>query len=736
MVSYVRIVPELAIHQQFDYAIPVHLQGRLRLGHRVRVPWGKKTIFGYVVQMLEIPQVPECRDVIDIIGENPLIPEMLCELATWISDYYCCPFSLVLKTLLPPQIKGREDAHKTALWVNVAELFDRETVAVQLKRSPAQLKAWLYAHSQKEGWLTEFCETTDTTHAVWRALEKKGLVQLSKKKVERLPIAEVAEETDAFQLNHHQQKALQAITEAVDKGDSKPFLLQGVTGSGKTEVYLQALHHTLKQGKNGIILVPEIALTPQTVNHFRARFEAQNIRVAIMHSQLSGGERHDQWQQIRNGIARVVIGTRSAIFTPVQNLGLIIIDEEHEISYKQEEMPHYHGRDVAIIRAKREEASIVLGTATPSMESAWNVRQGKYTLLSLPERIDHAELPTIHVVDLRKQKMQGQAWLSGPLEEAILQRIEKKQQSILFLNRRGFSTMIQCPSCGHTETCDHCSVSLIYHRADGMLRCHLCNLQRPIEPSCPECRFEGYKHSGAGTQKIEDIVEKTFPHARWQRMDSDNMRGKHVYQKSLAEVRDGKIDILIGTQMIAKGLHFPNVTCVGVIQIDQALQMPDFRAAERVFQQLVQVAGRAGRGNVRGEVYIQCYTPFHPTIQFARHHDVDGFIEHELEYRQAHQFPPFSRAALIIFRGKTEEKTLFCFDQLIQKLRSLLPAEIEVPDPTPAPIARSHNEYRFHVLICTQQILSLSRLLRKEVVDVKWPKDIRASVVIDPYNLY
>ncbi|HYG35719.1 MAG TPA: primosomal protein N', partial [Clostridia bacterium] len=452
------------------------------------------------------------------------------------------------------------------------------------------------------------------------------------------------------------------------------FLLHGVTGSGKTEVYLQAIAHALEQGKGAIVLVPEISLTPQTVERFKARFSSGPLQtlVAVLHSHLSAGERHDEWHKIRQGRARIVIGARSAIFAPVEPLGLIIVDEEHEHTYKQEEMPRYHARDVAIVRGQMEGATIVLGSATPSMESFYNCSKGKYALLQLLERADDKKMPVVRIVDMRQTLRRGKVIpiFSPQLKEAITQRLERKEQTILFLNRRGYSTSLQCNLCGYVAGCPNCSISLTYHRLDQQLRCHICNHTASVPAVCPNesCRNPEIRYAGLGTQKVEDTLKKLFPQAQTVRMDSDALKRKDDFRKILGDFRTGKIDILLGTQMIAKGLHFPNVTLVGIIYADMALHQPDFRAGERTFQLLTQVAGRAGRGDIEGEVFVQAFTPFHPAIQFARRHDFAGFYEQELEFREQLKYPPFSRVALLTLKGRNEEKVKFSADHLKREL--------------------------------------------------------------------
>jgi primosomal protein N' (replication factor Y) (superfamily II helicase) len=560
-------------------------------------------------------------------------------------------------------------------------------------------------------------------------------------------------------------REISASPAATSAAGSKTFLLHGVTGSGKTEVYLQAIAHALEKGQGAIVLVPEISLTPQTVERFKARFSSGPLQtlVAVLHSHLSSGERHDEWHKIRQGRARIVIGARSAIFAPVEPLGLIIVDEEHEHTYKQEESPRYHARDVAIMRGQMEGAPVVLGSATPSLETYFNCRKGKYTLLELPERVDDQKMPQVRVVDMRQaaRKEKGTPIFSPQLKEAITQRLERGEQTILFLNRRGYSTSLQCPKCGHVCGCPNCSISLTYHRQEQKLSCHICGHSEKVPSACPNpsCRNPAIRFAGTGTQRVEETLAKLFPNARTQRMDADTMKRKDDYRKILGDFRVGKIDILVGTQMIAKGLHFPNVTLVGIIFADLALHQPDFRAGERTFQLLTQVSGRAGRGDVEGEVVVQAFTPFHPAIQFARRHDFLGFYEQELEFREQLKYPPFSRVALLTLKGRNEEKVKFSADHLKRvlekqfqeskvrgpkfKVPAAAPAvdlgpwtsDLVILGPAPAPLLRAETFYRHQIMLRTQRMSALSRELAQTLQSLALADDVTLTVDIDPVDL-
>jgi len=565
------------------------------------------------------------------------------------------------------------------------------------------------------------------------------------------------------------------------------FLLHGVTGSGKTEVYLQAIAHCLRQRKGAIVLVPEISLTPQTVERFKGRFRSGPLQtpVAVLHSHLSAGERHDEWHKIRQGRARIVIGARSAIFAPVDPLGLIIVDEEHEHSYKQEEAPRYHARDVAVMRGQMEGAVVVLGSATPSLESFYNTQKGKYALLGLPQRADDKKMPLVRVIDMRQEarKEKGTPIFSQKLKEEITRRLERREQVMLFLNRRGYATSLQCPKCGYVAECPNCSLALTYHRSKQKICCHICGHETPAPSLCPnqKCRNPAIRYAGLGTEKVEDTLAKLFPHARVRRMDSDTLKTKDDYRRILGDFRTGKIDILVGTQMIAKGLHFPNVTLVGIIYADLSLHQPDFRAGERTFQLLTQVAGRAGRGDVEGEVVVQAFTPFHPAIQYARRHDFTGFYEQEIEFREQLKYPPLTRAALLTLKGRNEDKVKFSADHVRKELDKLTSGNASAPlpggaggglqeganlkrredmlnklsepnaptlqhsntpfrdliiaGPAPAPLLRAETYYRYQLMLRTRQMSRLSQSLAKLLETLSLPEDVSLTVDIDPVNL-
>ena len=737
MARIARVVPEVSLDRAFDYEIPAELDEQLTLGAKVRVPFGSREIVGYVVEFPSGPPERKLKPILEALGPRSFLPPILIELAQWMANYYAAPLAVALMSVLPQAVRRADAAFKQRLWIEplVASLTDE--AARSMKRSPAQRRAWDFLLENGPGWLAEVSEISNIGPAVWRALAERNLVAIGPRTQDRDPFFQKAvAESTAHGMNPEQLSALALIGEEIAAKKPRVVLLHGVTGSGKTEVYLQAIDRVLAQGKSGLVLVPEIALTPQTVERFRARFVGQKIGVAVLHSHLSSGERHDQWQHIRAGRARIVIGARSAVFAPLENLGIIVVDEEHEHSYKQEESPHYHARDVAVMRGHLERVVVVLGSATPSLESWHHAQEGKYRLAQLLARVEEGRMPTTHILDIRAAKKGAPPTLVAPrLIEAIQLRLDREEQSIIFLNRRGYASSLQCPQCGYVEMCPNCSVALTFHRRANRLRCHLCDHAAPVPHACPQCGFAPYKYSGSGTEKVEQALVEAFPRARIARMDSDNMRGKDAYEKTLGQFAAGEIDLLVGTQMIAKGLHFPRVTCVGVINADLALQIPDFRASERVFQLLMQVSGRSGRADLPGEVFVQTRVPFHPSIQFARHHDYAGFAGQELEFRRSLHYPPYERFILITARGRNEQKTQFIAEGLAREMDRLDLPDTELVGPNPAPIARIEERYRFQVFLRTRRIGTVTPRLRPLFIDRNWPDDIRITLDVDPVDL-
>ena len=738
--NFIRVIIDRAIHRELDYLVPETLAERVSVGSRVRVPFRDKSALATVVAVLDRSEAAGIRPIEAIVGEAPVLSKELLELARWMSAYYCCPIETVMRSLLPQVIRRAEIGWKKQLFVQPAGKIDHDELEKLRRRAPRQAELLEAINKLKKPTLaTELLRKTSLDNQTLRALAKRGLVELREGEVPRDPHGdEKFIATGNLELNAEQILALEEISDALESPEkARPILLHGVTGSGKTEIYLQGIRAALQRGRSAIVLVPEISLTPQTVERFKGRFAEAQDDVAVLHSHLSEGERHDEWHKIHSGRARIVIGARSAIFAPLKNLGLIIVDEEHETTYKQEEAPRYHARDVAVVRAKIEKCVVVLGSATPSLESYHNASSGKYKLATLTQRVDQQQMPLMRIVDLRQERRKEKAAsiLSEKLRAAIAVRLEKHEQTILFLNRRGFSTSLLCSNCGEARNCPNCSVALTFHRHVARLSCHLCGHTAAVPKKCPACGKDALIYSGFGTEKVESTVAQIFPTAVVKRMDADSMTRKQAYRETLLSFRAGKIDILVGTQMIAKGLHFPNVTLVGIINADLALHMPDFRAGERTFQLLTQVAGRAGRGETSGEVFVQTYTPFSPSIQFARHHDFAGYFQQELEFRERCDFPPFKHAVLITVRSAHEARAKFSAETLARRLKEALGSEFILGDPTPAPLEKLQGQFRFHILIRGEAIVRLSRLVRETLDKLPFPEDVAVAVDVDPYQL-
>jgi primosomal protein N' (replication factor Y) len=768
-----RVVVDLALDREFDYRIPVHLADAVQIGSRVAVPFGRTTAQGYVVGLADNSPYPHLKEIGEVVGKKPLLGDKILELTRWMGKYYCCPVELAVKCALPEVVRKSKISWKERQYVRPGKISPEDFTKLR-KRAPKQARVLEILQRSEGLFVSKLVQLADTDATTVKKLAEKGYLALADRVEERDPFGgEVFLPTKPLPLTPDQQKALDLCKAVIDgaaalsvlchselapkafgageesrtqretlrraqsdKLGPKPVLIHGVTGSGKTEIYLQAIEHTLRQGRDSIVLVPEISLTPQTVERFRARF--QNQQITVLHSHLSAGERHDQWHKIRDGQSHIVIGARSAVFAPVQALGLIVVDEEHETSYKQDEAPRYNARDVAVMRGKIEGAAVVLGSATPSLESFYNARRGRYTLTSLPTRVDNQKMPIMRIVDMRQEaiRQKGMYVLSRRLRDAIQARLDKREQVILFLNRRGYATHLFCPKCGYVAKCANCSVSLTYHRKTEQLLCHLCGFAGGAPKQCPECRDPAIRYAGMGTEKVESAIQKTFPKARVQRMDSDMMTRKSLYREILGAFRVGKIDILVGTQMIAKGLHFPNVTLVGIIYADMALHLPDFRAGERTFQLLVQVAGRAGRGDVEGEVVVQSFTPFHAAVQFARQHDFLGFYEQEIEFREQLQYPPVTRLVCITARSRSEDKAKFTAAALARELRKRLGSlRVELGEPTPAPLAKVQNQYRYQLMLRTQQITQLVEVISQTMTSLTPPEDVNVAVDVDPISL-
>ncbi len=646
---------------------------------------------------------------------------------------------------------SRKVRPKTALMVKLAKpIVEIHPQLKALRNAPKQekiLKILIEAYQEgtnknSEILAAQLAKQAGTNLNTIRALEKKGLVTCESTELIRDPLGNETFESDQpLQLNDDQACALNEILASIARNERETFLLHGVTSSGKTEVYMQAIAAVLKKGKGAIVLVPEIALTPQTVSRFAARF---GNRITVLHSQLSSGERYDQWRRIERGDVDIVVGPRSAIFAPMPSLGLIVIDEEHETTYKQTEPPpRYHAREVALKRAELAHCAVILGTATPSLESYYKAMAGEYRLLNLPNRVDNIAMPPVEIVDMRVELKQknNRSIFSESLRDTIEERVAKGQQIILFLNRRGFSTYVFCRECGYVEQCDHCTISLTYHFDTKVMVCHHCSYERPAPKECPDCFSPYIRYFGLGTQKVEMEIQKAFPTARLARMDTDATTRKGAHKSILDTFKNGEIDILVGTQMIAKGLDFPNVTLVGVISADVALNLPDFRAGERTFNLLTQVAGRSGRSILGGTVIIQTYNPDHYSIQAAKEHDYHGFYNDEIALRASLLYPPFTHAASILLRGKDETTVVQMANLLSEHLETVKEAnfpDVQIRGPAPAPLAKIKNKYRWHFLLRCPDVAELRALIKQALQAA--PSSIRGGTVdvlvnIDPMSV-
>ena len=731
----------------FDYALPEGISAHA--GCRVRVPLRNKSATGTVLAVDAGQKASfELKPVSSLIDPEPVVTETLIQLARWMSDYYGTPLEQIMRSMLPSTVRQETHSAKTHKVVTLLEMPDRELLDKLSRRAPRQHTILRLLETSGSIPLNELGGSSIGGSV--KALKEAGYITIQSEEVRRDPDAgDIFLESRPHKLNASQKHAYEIICASIDSaisgisrtdppdGPPRPILLHGVTGSGKTEVYLQAAQHCLDRGKSVLVLVPEIALTPQTVQHFKSRFSALHDQVAVLHSNLSQGERFDEWHRIRQGEAQVVVGARSAVFAPLPSPGLIIVDEEHENTYKQENPPKYQGRDLAVVRGNLEHCQVVLGSATPSLESFQNARSGKYKLVRLPDRVDGQSLPLIRIVDMRNETRKqkgGPAILSDRLRADMEKKLEAGQQVILFLNRRGFARSLQCPSCGHVCECQHCTVPLTYHRTEERLICHLCGYQSIVPRSCPECHDNSILLQGYGTQKVEEVLKKVFPAARIARLDADTARKKNALRDILRDFRSHKIDILLGTQMIAKGLDFPNVTLAGILNADLSLHAPDFRAGERTFQLLTQVAGRSGRGEMEGEVIIQTFTPHSPSVQFARHHDYDGFADQEYEFRQQFGFPPFTHTALLTSKSTHERLAEFTLQNLHQRLSARLPGGIDMGIPNPAPTPKAHGLYRFQLLMKSENPRILSRHVQKVLSATSLPEEVNVVFDMDAYD--
>ncbi|MEO4053577.1 primosomal protein N' [Solibacillus sp. CAU 1738] len=786
------------VDRPFDYLVPDEWHDLIECGCRVKVPFGPRNVLGFVVELTSETEIPldKVKPVAQILDIEPVLTNEMLALAKWLKNDTICYEIDALQVMLPSALRAKyekivhlhvpaeqihpelasifrkslkanfklfekagflrelkqaihagqvsiensvkqqgniKEVRKVKIHTNLDDLAEIERTISNRAAKQKQLVNWMQAHVGEVFSPDEIYEEVGVTAAVLLAVIEKGAAQFIQEEVYRDPFTKEVARTNFLTLTDEQDEALTQITSAMDNHLAETFLLHGVTGSGKTEVYLQAIQHTLQEGKEAIVLVPEISLTPQMTERFRSRF---GELVAVMHSGLSVGEKYDEWRKIQQGKVKVVVGARSAIFAPFHNVGIIILDEEHESTYKQEDAPRYHARDVAIWRSEFHHCPVILGSATPALESFARAKKNVYKLLSLKVRAKKQALPAVEIVDMREQlKLGNRSMFSERLIEAIGTRLENKQQIVLFLNRRGYSSFVLCRDCGTVVQCPNCDISLTYHRSNEKLKCHYCGYDEYVPQSCPECQSEHIRFFGTGTQKVEEEIYKLFPEARILRMDVDTTSQKGSHEQLLDAFGRGEADILLGTQMIAKGLDFPNITLVGVLSADTSLHIPDYRAGERTFQLLTQVSGRAGRHELPGEVIIQTYTPEHYAIELAKEQQYEPFYVREMHARRQAGYPPYYYLALVQVSHEDVVMAAEYAAKAAEYLRANLSFQVNIIGPTTASITRLQNRYRYQCLIKYKVepnligvLLQLIKIYRSEWIK----KGIQLTIDLDP----
>lgn len=769
-------VPAKQTDRPFDYRIPEHLEGVITPGMRVVVPFGPRKIQGFVISIQPSSEFEKLRDIIAPMDIVPVLNNELLQLGDWLSEETLCYRISAYQVMLPAALKAKyEKKIRVTIDVNLLppvlqRVFEKtqmvpfdtiekdawrvlqkeianghvEIIYEVKERVNKKKRRYVMPHVNEKGLsdslkllsiqatkqreiiefflanpapvpLQNLINLLNTSSSAIKGLVNKGILREEEVEVYRDPYENrVFERTEALPLTSEQKRAISPVLQTIEENLHQVFLLYGVTGSGKTEVYLQSIQRVLEKGKEAIVLVPEISLTPQMVKRFKGRFGDE---VAVMHSGLSNGEKYDEWRKIQRKEVKVVVGARSAIFAPFENLGIIIIDEEHETSYKQEENPRYHARDVAIQRAKKYGCPVVLGSATPALESFARAKKGVFELLNLPSRMNSGPMPHVEVVDMREELREGnRSMFSRALMEKLKDRLDKQEQTVLFLNKRGHSSFVMCRDCGYVVNCPDCDISLTYHKFSERMKCHYCGYESHVPTQCPECQSEYIRYFGTGTQKIEEELGKVLPEARVIRMDVDTTSKKGAHEKLLTDFGEGKADILLGTQMIAKGLDFPKITLVGVLSADTMLHIPDFRSSEKTFQLLTQVSGRAGRHELSGEVIVQTYTPEHYSIQFASQQDYDLYYEREMQIRKLHHYPPFYYISLITVSHENLMKVVSVTEKITGYIRNSLSPEAIVLGPVASPIPRIKNRYRYQCLIKYKREPQLGRAI-KTVLD-------------------
>jgi primosomal protein N' (replication factor Y) len=802
--SYAEVIVNISAPKTYWYQIPEAFLPHILPGIRVLVPLNTREVTGVVVAVSKAAAFPKCKDILDVLDQAPLISEELLHLTRWMSVYYQAAWGQVIQLALPKRIDHYsiqklypvEEKHADfeqltdrqnylfsiicrepgkvskqyrqafgsgsyyyILNTLIKKGFVRSQRGLQKERVKERLIQYVLVKTDfrkdtpafrggldaladfagKRVPLAELRKQTGYSPVKVKRLIEKGVLKIDVQQLPRLPAFSYKEKAKKILLTEIQQNILGTLNKAIDKDTFDVYLLYGVTGSGKTQVYLETIKHALQKGKTAVVLIPEISLTPQTVSRFETYFPGN---VAVFHSKMSLGERFDAWYHVYNGTYQIVVGPRSALFMPLKNIGIIVVDEEHDSSYKQSSaVPRYHARDVAVYRGKLNQATVILGSATPSLESYYNTTKKKYQLLEMPKRVSGIRLPKVHVVDMcGKKKLAG--IFSQLLIDKIGQRLKNREQVILLQNRRGYAAFFQCTACGFIARCPNCEISLTLHTYNRKLQCHYCSHMREIPEKCPNCASDEIKYKGTGTQKIEEEVKRLFPQGRFIRMDLDTTTGKNAHDRLLQAFREEKADILLGTQMIAKGLDFDKVTLVGVISADIGLSFPDFRSAERVFQLLTQVSGRAGRRSRVGEVVVQTYNVSHYAIQYAGAHDYIGFYREEMRYRKSMQYPPFVRLVALNINGIDLSKTISTSREIAKALRRRAKDFYTVIGPAPAPISRLKNRYRWQLIVkLNNRRDGQGTYLKKVMADAlaiylsSRLKDQNVSIDVDPVDM-
>ncbi len=739
-VKIASVVLDNALDKCLDYSIPLEHASTLHPGMRVKVHVRKFLRDATVVEIKDTSAYGTLKPIAEVLSEKTFLSQELFALARWMSHYYCCPLSKVIKTILPSHI--RQGIKPKEQFLITSKLSLPELLAYcekeRLKNTAQAAVLDVMLKHPKGVLLSRLIEAAQTSRSPISSLIKKKILVCDKMHIDRSHAADHDYfPTKPKNLNAEQKNALSQIEDRLKLASHHTMLIHGITGSGKTEIYLQAIDLALERGRGVIFLVPEIALTSQTLERLKGRFKE---KIAILHHRLSPGERSDAWQHIHSGSTRIVVGARSALFSPVANLGLIIVDEEHEPSYKQaEEAPAYHARNTAIMRAKLCNALVLLGSATPSFESYFNALNGKYSLCTLKQRPDNAALPQIHSVDMRSEyaKSKGFALFSEPLLTAIKKRLELGEQTLLFLNRRGYHTVQMCPRCNYEFLCPHCDLRLTFHLGDNALACHLCDYRLSPPPrQCPKCALDGdFKFRGAGTELVERSLHAIFPAIRTLRLDADTTRHKGSHELLFKQFKAGKADVLIGTQMIAKGLHFPSATLVGILNADNALNIPDFRASEMAFQLLTQVAGRSGRGSLSGEVFIQTHMPEHPIITLAKAQDFEEFYKREIQTRALFCYPPYAHIVKVVLSSRNAALAKQEASSFREELIALLPPTYQLLPVIPCGYAKIKGQFRFQFLIKAEKLAALLSHF-SVVISQKRFRRTRLFIDVDPLSTF